>query len=253
VVSFSEVKEVVEILGMIYELCSSALEVEKAAKENPDRLPPNPFFLQNGFEGASPLTKKNLMMRKIKGFSSTAFSVLGDIAQSAGSVVNVADIAKHGTAVASSSVHLYRLRAMAEKIKDGGSLRSHLDAICQIKGVKIASRTTQGVVACIPVPGVSLIGTVAGLAHEKGYIGYYKKAVILSTATRLHWQAYRELKLLRGSVTQSGPALRIIRELIGVGITGTFDFGDLHSPGKMNEIINEPAGYMVVKAKLEQA
>ena len=249
----AEFSEVVEILGMIYELSSSALEVKKAAEKNPDKLAPNPFFLQNGFEGASPLTKKNLLMRKIKGFGSTAFSVLGTIGASAGSVVNVADIAKHGTAVASSSVHLYRLRAMTEKIRDGGSLRNHLDAICQIKGVKIASRATQGVVACIPVPGVSLIGTAAGLAHEKIYLDHYRKAVILSTATRLHWQAYRELKLLRGSVTQSGPALRIIRELIGVGITGTFDFGDLHSPAKMNEIINEPAGYMVVKVKLEQA
>ena len=242
-------KEIFELASMIYEIAKSLNEVKKAAEENPDGLVPNAFFLQNGFSGPSPKTKKNLFMRKVKSFGSTLFSIGGGFAQST-TVVNAADIAKHGASTVSTGVHLYRYRAMAAKVRDGGSLRRHLDVIITLKETKLASRSIQTAVACIPVPGISMVGSAVAYAHSD-ITEHYMQAVILSTATKLHWQAYRELAIMGGKAGQ-GPALMIIRELIGVGVKGRFDFGDLHSATVMNEIIKEPAGYLVIQEKLMQ-
>jgi hypothetical protein len=188
--------------------------------------PPNPWMTLNGFDGDSPLTEKNIGRRKLKGYGSKLFS-LGGIA------------------------HTARLVSMASKVKDGGSLRAMLDDIIAIKGLKASMRAVSLGLAAIP--DIGMAGTAAGLAVTIAQkLGFKATEVMdLQLAIKLHWQAYRELKLLGGRAG-TGPALSIVHELTTKGLKGKIDFGDLHSVSSNNKIMLEPAGYAVILFKLQQ-
>ena len=246
--------DILSILGSCADFGMAMKDIKEATKK--DKFVPNPYFVQNGISGPSPHTDRNLFNRKLKGLASTAWSALGSIG-SAFTAVNTADIAKHGSSSASTAVHLYRLRQMAEKVKDGGSLRAHLDLLVKLKAAKLGARGVQLTTACIPIPGVSLIGTGAALGHQFVYVKSLDE-LILRTAWSIHWRAYRELVLLRGSVTAKGPAVAIARELCTLSVTNVskrtecLDVGSLHSVEKLNRILMEPAGYLVLQFKMEQ-
>ena len=213
--------------------------------------PPNPWMTLNGFDGDSPLTEKNISRRKLKGYGSKVFSVGGSVGAHFGTVVNTATIAKHTVAEGSTLAHTARLVAMASKVKDGGSLRAMLDDIIAIKGLKASMRAVSLGLAAIP--DIGMAGTAAGLAVTIAQkLGFKATEVMdLQLAIKLHWQAYRELKLLGGRAG-TGPALSIVHELTTKGLKGKFDFGDLHSVSLNNKIMLEPAGYAVILYKLQQ-
>ncbi|HEY6337853.1 MAG TPA: hypothetical protein VIW68_05115 [Candidatus Sulfotelmatobacter sp.] len=249
----SEVGDIMEICAYIAEFGIAIKEMrDYAGKEN---LAPNRYFIENGIDlTPSPKTQKNLFKRKLKGFASIGVSALGTIQHAAttgvGVPVNLIDIGKQASAVGSTTIHLVRLRDMAKKVRDGGSLARHINFLCEVKAVKLAARGAALGLACVPVPGVSLL-SIPLLIARKGY-DVYRHAVMIDTSMKLHWQAYRELKLLGahgaiGGAGGSGPALRIIRELTGLGI------GDLHSAKTYNEILLEPGGHHVILYKLKQS
>ena len=251
------VKEVLEICSYIAEFGSSMAELRENAKK--DKLVPNVFFWLNGIDlGPSPKTEKNLFQRKIKGLLSIGVSAVGMIQHAAttgvGVPIDFLNIGKQATAVATTGKHLYKLRAMAQRVRDGGSLARQINFLIEIKSMKLASRGAQLAVACVPVPGVSLLGTGIALAHKYGYAEIYRKAVMVTTAMQIHWRAYRELKVLGaqgaiGGAKGTGPALSLVRELTGTGIDVV---GDLHSAAAYNEILLEPAGHLVILFKLQQ-
>lgn len=250
-----DVSGVVEICSYIAEFAGSMGELRESAKKKV--LFANPYFTWNGIDcGPSPKTERNLLQRKVKGFASVGVSAVGMIQQAATSAHGVAvdflGIGKQAAAVGSTTIHLYNLAQMAAKVKDGGSLKRHIDLLIEVKSVKLASRGTQLAVACVPVPGVALVGAGIAAAHKYGYLTIYRKAVMVSAAFRIHWQAYRELKLLGrfGGPTGTGLALSLVRELTGVGVDV---LGDLHSKAAYDEIMLEPAGHLVILFKLMQA
>ena len=213
--------------------------------------PPNPWMTLNGFDGDSPLTEKNIGRRKLKGYGSKLFSLGGSAGAHFGTVVNTASIAKHAVAEGSTLAHTARLVSMASKVKDGGSLRAMLDDIIAIKGLKASMRAVSLGLAAIP--DIGMAGTAAGLAVTIAQkLGFKATEVMdLQLAIKLHWQAYRELKLLGGRAG-TGPALSIVHELTTKGLKGKIDFGDLHSVSSNNKIMLEPAGYAVILFKLQQ-
>ena len=214
--------------------------------------PPNPWMTLNGFDGDSPLTEKNISRRKLKGYGSKIFSLGGTVGAHFGSVVNTATITKHAVAEASTLAHTARLVMMANKVKDGGSLRAMLDSVIAVKGLKAGMRATSLVLAAIP--DIGMAGSAVGLAVTiSRKLGFKASEVIdLQLAIKLHWQAYRELKILGGRAG-TGPALAIVHELTTKGLKGKFDFGDLHSTSVNNKIMLEPAGYAVLLYKLQQS
>ncbi len=221
-------------------------------KKKYEEYPPNPYFLMNGFDGdASPKTKNNLKMRKIKGVGSKLFSFGGTVGAHFGSVVNTATITKHAVAEGSTILHGIKLNNMAKKVRDGGSLAAMLDQLIKVKVTKGAYRA--GSLALTAIPDLGFIGSAAQGALTLAQWATFKAtaALDLDLALRIHWQAYRELTLLRGN-TGTGPALSIVSELLTRGVTGRFDFGDLHSETVNREIMREPAGYAVLLFKLQQ-
>lgn len=253
----SDVSDIFEICAYIAEFGHAMIEMKHhAAKFD---VVPNVFFIENGLDiGPSPNTLANLRQRRIKAFVSIGVTALGTVQHAVttgmGAAVNVAEIGKQAAAVASTAVHLARLGAMARKVRDGGSLARWLNYLMQVKSVKVARRTAQLGLACIPVPGVSLLGIPIAIAHH-GYAHVYQRAVMIRTAMEIHWRAYRELKLLGvqgaiGGAKGSGPALAIVRELTGVGVDV---IGSIHSAKVMNEIMFEPGGHQVILYKLQQS
>ncbi len=245
-----------DTLADMKDVASILKQIRDAAKED-DGISPNPLFVANGIEGKSPNTRRVMKYRKIKAIGSSIFSFGGKAGAAGTAGVNVADAVKHGAAAGSTSVHLYRLSAMAEKIKDGGSLKAYLDLIITLKGGKLLTRGMSLAAAVIPVPGLGIVAT-AGSQFQKRVLVKSAEEAILRTAFALHWRAYRELVLVRGSTSEGGPALRILRELITVSATNAhkrlkfLDFGNLHCPQLLNDCIREPGGYLIVKFKLEQ-
>lgn len=222
-----------------------------SSKANKAVYPPNPWLTLNGHDGDSPLTARNLNRRAWKGRASKVFDTAGSVGANMGSVVNTTKIARHGVALASTIAHTARLDAMSRKVKDGGSLRAMLNAVMIMKGVKGVHRV--GHLALTAIPDIGMAGSIAG-----GVLTVARKLQLkvteisdLELALRLHWQAYRELKLLGGRAG-TGPALSLVHELTTKGVTGRFDFGDLHSVEMNNRIMLEPAGYAVILFKLTQ-
>jgi hypothetical protein len=159
--------------------------------------------------------------------------------------VNVAKVAKHGAATASSSLHLVKLHGMANKVKDGGSLARHLQMLINLKSAKAAHRLRQTITSAVPGGGIVSAGVniaMFSVPHTVG-LGLYAETIV-KAAEDIHWGAYRELKLLRGSTKESGPCLRMIRELTTRSIW--FSVKDI------NNIVMEPNGYKVIVYKLKQ-
>jgi hypothetical protein len=257
--------DIIELIENGVDVCKDLKKVFKmgravrnAFKKN--SLPINPYMGPQGaaifeVDAPSPRTKKNLRWRKMKAHGSKAFSALGAAGAAAGSVVNTADIAKHAVAGTTTAVHLYHFRQMAKRVRDGGSLRRQLDLLVELKAAKLGARAVNLVVSSVPgVGALDMVGKGVGFAHEKLYLRVRKER-IAATALSLHWLAYREIKLLgpRAAMDASvtGPALGIVRELMGLGI----DVGmpiKLHSLGEIVAVMQEPAGYKVIQYKLEQ-
>lgn len=252
--------EIAELVSFAVDACITLKEYFVNAKEQREwDKNPHPINPHMGPKGAalfewnakSPRTERNLLFRRMKGIASAASSIVGSGIALGTQTVNPMDIAKHGVSGTTTAVHLYRFRQLARKVQDGGSLRRHIDLLVELKAVKLGSRGAQLAIAATPgVSGLGLVGTAIGLAHEQLYIRVRKER-IMATALALHWQAYRELKLLGAQAkTGYGPALRLVRELMGLGL----DVGPmkLHSVEEINALMREPAGYEVIKTKLEQ-
>jgi hypothetical protein len=169
---------------------------DKHLEKKFEDLGSNHHFIENGIEGKSPVTERNLEMRKYKSRMGTAFSVAGTFGSTATGGVNVAKITKQGAATASSSLHLYKLRHMAEKVRQGGSLRRHLDLLIFLKGVKAAHRGQQLITSAIPDGGITawLVDTACSLGNT-AFLDHYARAII-KTAEDLHWQARQGLVII---------------------------------------------------------
>jgi hypothetical protein len=242
------VEELIDVFGMAQDFHDWIKELEDASKE--DDVVPNPHFIANGITGRSPVTRHNLFKRRLKRMAGVGVSVAGFVGGKVmeaftATDVNLGDVAKHGTSTVTTGVHLYRFLAMAKKVRDGGSLSRHIELMIRLKGLKAGSRAMQTACAAIPLPGVDVVGAAVGLGHDLAL--KKMKYVLQRTATDIHWQAYRELKLLGAQgESGSGPALRIWRELTCFGV------GSMHSVSENNKIIREPGGWNVLHVKLGQ-
>lgn len=228
------------------------------------KLKPNPLFVQNGIDdNGSPECEKDKKYRSIKKIASVGFTAAGHVGSTHTAGINVASQVKHGAALASTAVHLYQFKKMADRVKDGGSLARMLQTILVLKGGKAALRGVKFATGFIP--GAGLVSDAVETAHtaidhatdkaESVMKGIGKMGFLERLAQALHWQAYREAVLTRATggtdiATSGGPAMNIIRELLGMKITRLPDY--LHKPKHVYAVIMEPAGWTVILAKLQQ-
>lgn len=205
---------------------------------------PNPWFVANGHEAApSPHAQAYLHSRAWKGLAGTGISVIGGFTSAFSHGVNIGSLGRHGSASASTVMHLLALRALAASSRQGGTIAQWCNTIIKIKASKLATRGSQAIGAALPVPFAGSAINIAAAAGKLGHkIGLGE--VCYMTAIEIHWRAFQEQAIARQA---SGPAGRIFTEILtrraATRISGRYD------PAAM---IREPAGWMVLGDKLVQ-
>ncbi len=239
------------LAGMVAKVAAAGRE---AAKEDgvSDNLPsvkgvplaPNPHFIDNGHGGPSmQYTAKYINQRVAKKIGGEVFELAGAVTSAATVVpVNVASLAKHGSASVSTVMHLYHLMGMANSVKGSVYLSSLLDVLVQMKMAKAVIRT--GDIVASAAGGV--FGKVLSMAMRTCKIAGKEVMgeITAYTAQELHWRAYQEQKLA-AVFGGTGPASRMVEEILTRRIH-RFLGGQYNWKG----IVNEPAGWIVLKDKI---
>ena len=203
----------------------------------------NPYFTVNGVGRPSPKTKHLLRHRKVRNyvqsFTGTAAS-LGSMALP----VNPYALIRDGSSAGASIVHLYRFAEMARNCRQSKTLSQWFELLKLMKSHKLFNRGVGFGLAAIP-GGVSLAVSVpiklCLLAKNAGVLAQ-ESALCKIIAMELHWRAYQEQSLLKGS--GSGPATAIVRELMTRrGVMGGFSHN-------YQALIQEPAGWNAFAAKI---
>lgn len=213
-------------------------------------ISPNPWFVFNGQDDqneAGKTTRNYLRNRNIKGLAGGLFGLAG-VGTSQLTQVDVAGIAMHTNAVASTSIHLVKLKAIAEGYKQSRTIASWIDMIMKLKGFKAAIRGSQLAGAAIPVGAVGIVTSIVAAGLRIGIKLTHTKACLITSAD-LHWRAFQEQKLAGafggGSGAGVGPASKILYELFtrrgATRIFGKYD---------VDQIIQEPSGWMAVNDKI---
>ncbi len=218
-----------------------------AMKDAKPEMVPNPWFIWNGHDEPSyAYTKKYLRNRNLKNLAS---GLLGS-AGSAGSIatqVDVAGIMIHGNAVASTAMHMIKLKAIGAGYKRSETITSWVDLLMKMKAFKAGIRGTQFAGAAIPIGAIGITTGVIAAGVKLGVKLTQTKAC-LATASALHWRAYQEQAIsggLLGKRGQVGPASKILYEIFEKrGATRIF------GKYEVDKIIKEPSGWMCVNDKL---
>jgi hypothetical protein len=235
------------------------------AKRGSDKVSvkPNPWFVANGHdEHASPVTQSYLFTRGWKAAAGPVVSGAGGIGKFFGSVINVGSTLRHGSAAATTGLHLYKVRAIAQAYRKSETIARWCEVIIRAKSAKAALRTTQLAGAVIPVP---LAGTIINSLAAAGKLGIKigLPEMCYLAAIEIHWRAFQEQRIAnfgtpsavivfgaptgREAMQTAGPASRIFAEIFERrGITtlfGRYDVGAL---------IQEPAGWMALGDKLSR-
>lgn len=208
---------------------------------------PNPFFGANGHEGRSPGTRSYLTRRGYKNVGGSLLATVGEAA-SAVTVVDLVGIGQHGSASASTTMHMIKVRAVGSRFKRSETITRWVDAVIKAKAAKVAVRGTGLAAAAIPIPAVGLgvgIGTTVAKLGIKLTLG----KLIARTSMELHWRAYQEQVIsggIGGSSTGAvGPASAIFTEIFNRrGATRIFGKYDI------DRFIREPGGWMALNDKL---
>lgn len=207
-------------------------------------LAPNPHFIDNGHAGPSmAFTGSYLRQRVGKKIGGEMFEIAGAITSATTVVpVNLAGLAKHGSASVSTLIHLVNLMDMAKGVKGSVYLTSLLDVLVQMKMAKAVIRT--GDLAATAAGGV--FGKVLSMTMRVCKMAGKEEMgqVICYTAHELHWRAYQEQQLAK-VFGGTGPASRMVEELLTRRIH-RFLGGQYNWRG----IVNEPAGWLVIKDKI---
>jgi hypothetical protein len=207
----------------------------------------NPFFIRNGHDGPSPGTRKYLRNRSLKSLGGSLVGTIGGMATPI-TVVNAGGIAQHGNALATTSVHWYRIRAAGAAFRRSQTITRWVDALIYAKSAKAGVRSAGLAGSAIPVPGVSLgAGVVTTLA--KLGIKLTLGKLIARTAMEVHWRSYQELILGRGIGGKAsgacGPASAMMYEIFTKrGATRVFGKHDTE------KLIREPGGWIALNDKL---
>ncbi|NWB84085.1 hypothetical protein [Pseudomonas gingeri] len=203
----------------------------------------NPYFTVNSVERPSPKTKHLLRHRKVRNyvqsFTGTAAS-LGSMALP----VNPYALIRDGSSAGASIIHLYRFTEMARNCRQSRTLSQWFELLKLMKSHKLFNRGVGFSLAAIP-GGVSLAVSIpiklCLMAKNTGVLAQ-ESALCKVIAMELHWRAYQEQSLLKGS--GSGPATAIVRELMTRrGVMGGFSHN-------YQALIQEPAGWNAFAAKI---
>lgn len=207
-------------------------------------MDPNPLFVWHGFEASEHKeTLKYLQHRKIMDASSLATGVFG----SAAAVVTVVDLGAIGqglNALGSTGKHLAVFAIMIESLKRSDTLVAWLSLIVRMKVLKATLRGGQLAVSVAGLCGTGAIAASLSMLAAKFGSQAKLSAVCNFVAMQLHWRAYQEQFLGRGSAG-AGPATKILEELfIRRGLTSNF--------GEHNylKLIEEPGGWKAIADKL---
>ncbi len=204
----------------------------------------NPYFVVHGVDSLpSPKTKHLLRHRKVRNyvqsFTGTAAALGSTLLP-----VNPYALIRDGSSAGVSAVHLYHFAEMAKNCRQSKTLYQWIELLRLMKTHKLFNKSVGVGLAAVP-GGVSLAVSVpiklCLLAKNIG-VAAQESALCKVIAMELHWRAYQEQSLLKG--TGSGPATAIIRELMTRrGVM----YGFSHN---YPALIREPAGWNAFAAKI---
>ena len=210
---------------------------------------PNPWFVWNGHaddDADMSYTHKYLRNRAIKGFAGGLFGLAGT-ASSQVTQVDVAGIAMHGNALATTSAHLIKLKALASGYKQSETLTGWIDVLIRMKAIKAGVRGSQLAGAAIPIGAVGLATGLVAAGIKLGVKLTHTKCCAM-TAANIHWRAYQEQAIsggLFGKTGKIGPASNMMYEMFcrrgATRIFGKYD---------VDRMIKEPTGWMCLNDKL---
>lgn len=226
------------IAGIVLPFLASAFECKLKA----ERRIPNPYFLDNGFSGQSPVTYKYFVSRKQVNVAGSVASAGGNAASGV-TMVDTVGIAQAGNALGSTAAHIIGVRAAGAKFKKSHTVTAWVDAIVKAKAAKAAVRTAGLAASAIPVPALGL-GLSAGTAVAKLGIRISLYTLMRRTALDIHWRAFQEIQVAR-KAGPVGPASSIFYEIFTRrGVTRLFGKHDTES------LIREPCGWEALADKL---
>lgn len=203
----------------------------------------NPYFTVQGVERPSPKTKHLLQHRKVRNYVQTCVGTAASIGSMA-LPVNPYALLREGSSAGVSAVHLHRFAEMARHCQQSKTLCQWLDVLKLMKTHKLFNKGVGFGLAAVP-GGVSLAVSVPVklcLLVKNTGVAAQESALCKIIAMELHWRAYQEQSLLKGS--GSGPATAIVRELMTRrGVM----YGFSHN---YPALIQEPAGWNAFAAKI---
>ena len=222
---------------------------------------PNPWFVANGQdEGESSVTQRYLFTRGWKAAAGSLVSGAGGVGKYLGFVINVGSTLRHGSAAATTLIHLQQIHAIAKAHRKSETIARWCETIIRAKNAKAVLRGTQTFGAVVPVP---LAGTIANCFAAAGKlalkIGVHEMCHL--AAIEIHWRAFQEQRIAssgapsavivfgaptgREAMRRAGPASRIFTEVMTRrGATAGFGQYDVGA------MIHEPAGWMALGDKL---
>lgn len=156
-----------------------------------------------------------------------------------------ADAVKHGSATATTAVHLYKIQAIAGRRPEMKTIADWCSLIVTVKTIKAGARGGQLIGGLIP--GGSIPASVAATA-AKSKVKLTYTNVVYATSAAIHWRAFQEQALGRSFGETGGaigPASEIFWEIFTKrGLTrllGNYDIAGL---------VHEPAGWEALADKL---
>jgi hypothetical protein len=243
----------VGVMGHVANTLQTGLGVKDGLGKN--QMGTNPYFITHKVDELdvadhSPKTAKYFKMRRIKKIGGSVFSgvgaALGIVTQ-----VNALGIARHGRAEASTLTHLYRFHAMSKQVKQSQYLSQLISVMIKAKGVKAGARGAQLAADCIPevlAGGAIIAGVVGGVSSVAASTAMKKMSgMIALTSIELQWRAYQELKVGRAFGGGTGPAYRMVAELLNSPVLDKVKpLAGVHP----SVYIVEPFGHLVIRDKL---
>lgn len=218
-------------------------------EESDEDIIPNPAFLANGHEGASPKTKKYFVGRGRKKMGGIAVSFAGGMASGA-TMVDVGGLLKDGSALGTSGVHLVGVKAAGKRFKRSETVTRWVDAIVLAKSMKMGVRGAGVAGAAIPIPAVGLATGIATTVAKLG-IKVTLSKLIMRVSMEVHWRAYQELAIAGGLGHRGskggpvGPASAMFYEIFTKR-----SFTRIFGKHDTEMLIREPGGWMALNDKL---
>jgi hypothetical protein len=211
---------------------------------------PNIHMVQNGHcekdagEKASPTCKAYFKSRSYKKLGGAAVSKAGGAAGIFTANVNVGGALRHSRSLGKTIAHLHNLSKQAALIKQSKYLTRLMNVILIMKVIKAGNQGGQLACDLCPIPAVDQVISMVTTSVTGASKLTMSKAVTWASV-ELHWRAYVEQKL--AGPKGSGPAMRMVHELFH---QAAFAFPWQSGPETVTKYIREPAGWMVIKDKL---